>query len=186
MESFGDVVEVLGVEASDGDTSIHGHVDVILLAQLVDLVLVETGEGEHADLAGDVAPVVLVSEGSQFLNKTMAHSVHTSRHISQVLVPHGGEIFVAENDVDDTGTVDGWVRIDRSGDLLYARQNNIFLFGTTSDNGDAASTLTVETEVLGERLEEHDVVSVLLEKLERVAISLKISTSETLISRVES
>lgn len=65
MESFRNVIKVASVEASNGDTSIHCHVDGVFLAELVHLVLVQAGVGEHANLAGSVAPVVFIAETFQ-------------------------------------------------------------------------------------------------------------------------
>lgn len=61
MESSSNVVQVVGVKSSNGDTAIHGHVNGVLLTELVDLVLVESSESEHTNLAGNVVPVVFVS-----------------------------------------------------------------------------------------------------------------------------
>ena len=185
MESVCDVVEVLRVEASDGNTAVHGHVNGILFAELVDLVLVQAGEGEHANLVDDVAPIVLVAHLLQLVAEAVAHGVHTARHVAQILVPHGGQLRVAQDDVDDAGAVDGRVRVDRSGDLLDAAHHNVFLSLASANSGETAGTLTVKTEVLGERLEQHDVVGVLLEQLQRVAILFKVAGGEALIGAVE-
>jgi len=186
VEALSDVVDVFGVETSDGDTSIHSHVDSVFFTEFVDHLGVEASEGEHANLACDVSPIVLVSECGKLLDKGSTHLSHTAGHVSQVLVPHGGQLFVSKDNINDTSTVDGRVGVDWSGNLLYAGKNDILLRLASGNNGDATSTLTIETKVLGERLEEHDVVGMLLEKLERVAIFLEITTGETLIGRVES
>ena len=73
VEGIGDVVEVACVETGDGDTSVHGHVDGVLLTEFVDLVFVETSESEHADLVNDVAPVVFVAESLELVTKTVSH-----------------------------------------------------------------------------------------------------------------
>ena len=78
MECRGDVVEVLGVETSDGDTAIGSHVDGKSLAELSDLLLVKTSVGEHANLAGNVAPVVLVAKFLQLGDEARAHVSHTT------------------------------------------------------------------------------------------------------------
>lgn len=78
VEVLSDIVEVLGVETSDGDSTIHRHVDVVVLTECVDLILVKTSVGKHANLAGDVAPVVLVAQVFQLLDKTMAHLGHAA------------------------------------------------------------------------------------------------------------
>ena len=101
-------------------------------------------------------------------------------------MPHGGELLITENGIDDTGTVDRRVGIDRARDLLDAAHDNILLSLALSDNREATSTLTIKTEVLGERLEEHDIVGVLLEEFEGIAVTLEITGGEALVSGVES
>ena len=78
VEVLSDIVEVLGVETGDRDTTIHCHVDVVVFTECVYLILVKTSVGKHANLAGDVAPVVLVAQILQLLDKTFAHVVHTA------------------------------------------------------------------------------------------------------------
>lgn len=78
VEVLGDIVEVLGVETSDGDTTIHRHVDVMIFTESVNLILAKASVSEHANLAGDVAPVVLVAQILQLLDKTLAHCSHTA------------------------------------------------------------------------------------------------------------
>lgn len=150
MEGLGDVGEVLGVQTGDRDTSVHSHVDGVVLTELVNHILVKSSEGEHANLVGDMGPVVLVTELLEGVDETVTHLLHAAGHVSQVLVPHGGEGLVTEDDVDDTGTVHGRVRVDWAGNLLDAAHNDILLGGRAGDHGVATGTLTVETEVLGE------------------------------------
>jgi len=49
-------------------------------------------------------------------------------------VPHGGQLGITEDDVDDTSTVEGRVRVDWAGDLLDARVDDLFLSWRTSDD----------------------------------------------------
>jgi len=185
VESVSDVVQVLSVQTGDGDTAIHSHVNGVLFAELVNLVLVQAGEGEHANLVGNVAPVVLVADGGQLVAEAVAHFLHAARHVSQVLVPHGGELGVTEDDIDNAGTVNGRVRVDGPGNLLDTAHDNFLLSFTATDGGVTSSTLTVEAKVLGERLEEHNVVSVLLEQLEGEAILLEVAGGKALISAIK-
>ena len=100
-------------------------------------------------------------------------------------MPHSGELRVSEDDVDDAGTMDRRVGVDRSSDLLDAAHYDGFLLWASSDHRVAASALTVEAEVLSEGLEEHHVVGVLREELEREAILLEVTAGKALISTVE-
>jgi hypothetical protein len=51
---------------------------------------------------------------------------------------------------------------------------------------DVTSSLTVETEVLGERLEKAKSIGVVSKVSDRISILIKVSTSEALISAIES
>jgi len=185
VEGVGAVFDVAGVEAGDGDSSVHGHVDGVLLSELVDHVMVEAGEGEHADLRGDVIPVVLGASGLESRLEGSSHQSHSIGHDDEVLLPHGGELFVSEDDVDNSSSVNWGVGVDGSSDLLDARVDGVTLGLRSSDDGEGSGSLSVDTEVLGERLEEHDVVSVLLEESEGVGISLEVTGGEALVSGIE-
>jgi len=100
-------------------------------------------------------------------------------------MPHGGESLVTKDDVDNTGSVHGRVGVDGSSDLLDAAHDNLLFSLGVGDDRVGTSTLTVETEVLGERLEEHDVVGVLLEESKGVGVLLEVTTGESLVGRVE-
>ena len=78
MEGIRNVVEVLCVEAGDGNTTVHCHVDGVVLAELVNHVFVQSSECEHADLIGDVAPIVLISHLFELAAETNAHVLHTA------------------------------------------------------------------------------------------------------------
>lgn len=65
-------------------------------------------------------------------------------------MPHSGELLISEDDVDNTGSVNGRVRVDRSSNLLDARVDDVLLSLAAADNGEEPGTLTIETEVLGE------------------------------------
>jgi len=44
----------------------------------------------------------------QVLVETGSHLHHAAGHHLKIVVPHAGECFVAENNVNDAGTVDWW------------------------------------------------------------------------------
>jgi len=78
VESVRDVIEVLGVETSDGDTAVHGHVDSVFFTKCVHLVLVKACESKHANLVGNVTPVVFVANCSQLVDESMTHLIHAA------------------------------------------------------------------------------------------------------------
>ena len=100
-------------------------------------------------------------------------------------MPHRGELRVSKDDVDDARTMNRRVRVDRSCNLLDAAHHDGFLLRASADHRVAASTLTVEAEVLGKGLEKHYVVSVLREELKGEAILFEVTASKALISTIE-
>jgi len=185
VEALRTVLEVVGVESGKRDSSVHGHVDSVLLSQLVDHRLGQTGIGEHANLRSNVVPVVLVAQVGQSLLKSGSHLSDSSRHEFEVSVPHLGELLVSEDDINDAGSMDRWVGVDGAGDLLDARVDDVTLGSASSNHGEAAGTLSIEAEILSERLHKHEVVSVVGEQLESVGVFLEVTGSESLVGGVE-
>ena len=56
LDGGGEVLDVLLVDAGHGDPTALEEVDVVLVDQDFALFDREPGEGEHADLVGDVVP----------------------------------------------------------------------------------------------------------------------------------
>ena len=128
---------------------------------------------------------MLVSKILELLDKTFSHVLHSSGHHDKVVVPHLCKPFIAEDDVDKTCTVDGWVRVDWPGNLLDTRHDGSLLFLVSSNDGEDSSSFTVETEILSKGLEEHDVVGMFSEESECVGILVEVATSKSLVSVIE-
>lgn len=186
MECFGYVSQIACVETSHGDTAIGSHVDSILFTELHDHLFAETGVGEHTNLVDNVVPVVLTAQVLHVLVKTDSHLVHTAGHHLEIFVPHRGKLLITEDNINDTGTVNGRVGVEGTGECLNTGHNDLLFGWVSSDKGNAAGTFTVDTEVLGEGLEQHNVVGVFGEESKGVGILLEVTRGETLISRVES
>jgi hypothetical protein len=58
--------------------------------------------------------------------------------------------LVTEDNIYNTGTVNWWVGVEGAGELFNTGHCYFFLSGVLGDEGDATSTLSVKTEVLGE------------------------------------
>lgn len=82
--------------------------------------------------------------------------------------------------------MDRRVGVKSTGKSLQAGHDDFLLSRISCDQGNAASTLTIDTEVLCERLEKHDVVGVLSKESQRVGILFEVTRCEALVSRVES
>ena len=57
MHCLGQVTNVAGGDASDGDSSVLGEVDAVVLLDGLHLVSGHACEGEHSNLICDVLPV---------------------------------------------------------------------------------------------------------------------------------
>lgn len=73
VEGLGDVLKVARVEAGNGNTTVHGHVDGVLFSERVHLVCVHARVREHANLGGHVRPVMLVAQSFQLSHEAFTH-----------------------------------------------------------------------------------------------------------------
>ena len=94
MEGISDVVNVLGVDTADTDSTILSHVDSILSSQLVHDLLGEASVAEHANLVLNVLPAVRAASVLQLLHDSVPHGHHAARHDLQLSVPLCGQLLV--------------------------------------------------------------------------------------------
>jgi hypothetical protein len=105
IDRLGEVLDVLGVQASHADTAVLGHVDVVLLAESQDLRLGQASEREHADLVGDVVPRAGSLQLLEVVAQCRAHLDDTAGHGAQVALPLGEQLLVVEDCGSNAGTV---------------------------------------------------------------------------------
>ena len=185
MESLGNVLHVVGVKSSNGDTSVHGQVDMVLLDASLHLGLGEAGVGEHTNLAGDVRPVASAAGLLQVLHESLTHVNDAVGHSSALLVPLSLQLGVTQDGLDNASTVERRVGPEGTGGGLQLGSHALLLLLGGADHGGSSAALSVETEVLGEGLGEADLVAVSDELADGEGISLHISRGETLVSAVE-
>lgn len=101
-------------------------------------------------------------------------------------MPAGGQVFVTEDHVNNSSTVDWWVGVHWSGELLQSGVYDVGFFSVGANEMDVTGSLTIETEVLGERLEKAKSVGVVSKVSDGVSILVKVSTGETLVSTIKS
>ena len=117
----------------------------MLLGELGHLLGGQAGVGEHADLASDMAPVVLAAELLEVVLEQGAHLDNAVGHaldLTQPLLVEGG---VVQDGAGDAGAVDGRVGVERADEDLDLRVDALGLFGRGGDDGECADALTVET-----------------------------------------
>ena len=185
MERLGNVIHVLGVESSNGDTTVHGQIDVELLNAALDLLLGQTSVGEHANLAGDVRPVAGGSGLLQAIDQSLTHGNDSVSHSSALLVPLSLQLGIAQDGLDNASSVQRRVRPQSTSSDLQLREHTLLLLLAGAHHGGSSATLSVETEVLGEGLGKADLVTLLHEQTDGVSITLHISRGEALVSAIE-
>lgn len=144
-DGLGEVSDVLASDTRDGDTSILGQVNGVVLGDLLYLLGLEAGVSEHADLVGDVRPVVLGTERLELPTEQLAHGDDAVGHALDFALPLLVQLGVVQDSGSNTGAVDGGVGVHGADDDLDLRVEALDLLGVLADNREDTSTLTVET-----------------------------------------
>lgn len=144
-DGLGQTADVVTGDTSNGDTAVLGGVDGVLLGQLIHLLGVQASVGEHANLAGDVGPVVLGAELLEVLLEEGTHGDDSVSHALDLAQPLLVQLRVAEDLGGNTGTVDGRVGVQRTDEDLQLRVDTLLLLSVGSGDGEGTDTLTVET-----------------------------------------
>lgn len=147
-DGLGQVADVVAGNSGNRDATILGQVDRVLLGQLLNLLGLKASEGKHANLAGDVGPVVLGAERLELLAEGGTHGDNTIGHTLDLALPLRIQSGVVEDLRGDAGAVNGGVGVHRADDNLELRVDALNLLSVLADNGEGTGTLTVETLVL--------------------------------------
>lgn len=196
--------DVLAGDASNADAAVLGGVDGVLLGKLGHLLGGQAGVGEHADLAGDVAPVVLAAKLLEVVLEQGAHLDDAVGHALDLTQPLLVERRVVEDGAGDAGAVHRRVGVERTDEDLDLRVDALGLFGGFGDDGEGTDTLAVETleivlvlariievcrlrsyHVLGEGLGQARLVALFNEVAERESILVGVARGEALVGHVE-
>jgi len=100
-------------------------------------------------------------------------------------MPALSKFWVAQNNINDSCTMDRRVWIHWSSNSLYSWLNLLSSRFIRGHQREAADSLTVQTEVLGERLRKGHSVPFLGKKSKRVGILLKVTTCKALIGTIK-
>lgn len=184
-DGLGKTANVVRGDTGDGDTAITSGVDGVLLCELVHLLGSQASVGEHADLVGDVVPVVLGAELLKVGLEEGAHLDDAVGHILDLAEPLLVELGVAEDGAGDAGTVDGRVGVHGADENLELGVDALALILVGADKREGTNTLTVETHVLGERLAESNLLALLNKVADGKGILVSAATGEALVGHVE-
>ena len=165
------------------------HVDVPLIPENLNLVLIQAGEAEHANLGGNVFPAARGATLLQLLAQTTTHFLNPSTHGPQILLPLGKELGVVENLAGDPRTIRGRIGDLRAlqdrqltGDVLN-RRGGIRTRG--GDKVEGTRSLTIQTKVLGKGLGDAELKALLDKVANRPGIANQVTRGEALVGGVE-
>ena len=105
LDAISDVVDVLGCDTADGDTTVLGHVNAMLFDHCLTLLDREAREGEHANLRSDVRPVTLDLLLFQSAAESVAHVVHSLADDDEFIEPLLAHLRVVQDCRSDSCTV---------------------------------------------------------------------------------
>ena len=185
MDGVGQVGVVLGRDAGDGDAAVLGQVDGELLGETLNLLLVEAGEAEHADLVGDVLPVVNRALLSQVLHQAAAHCDDSVGHALHLAQPQGVELGCVEHLGGDLGAVSWRIRVHAANGDAQLAEHTLDVVLVRQDEGESTDTLTVQAHVLRERLRDDVLVAILGEETSGICVPVGITAAKALIGRVQ-
>lgn len=144
-DGLGQTADIVASDTGNRDTAILGGVDGVLLGQLVHLLGAQASVGEHANLAGDVGPVVLGAELLKVLLEEGTHGDNSVGHALDLAQPLLVQLGVAQDLGGNAGTVDGGVGVQRTDEDLELGVDTLLLLSVGGGDGEGTDTLSVET-----------------------------------------
>ena len=117
----------------------------MLLAELLHLLRLQAGVGEHANLVGDVRPVVLGAKLLEVVTESRAHGNNAISHLLNLALPLLVKSRVVEDLGSDASTVNRGVGVHGADDDLELRLETASLLGVLADNREDTSTFAVKT-----------------------------------------
>lgn len=143
----------------------------------------EARVSEHADLVGDVLPVVLGSQPLQVADQGLTSANDAVGHRLDVLLPLGAKGRVGEDGAHDACAIGRRVAVHGADHLVELRHDRLGLLRVGSDDVQGADTLAVETHVLGVGLRDKHLVALLSEVPERGAVPIDVSAGKALMGQ---
>ena len=185
LDTLGNMVNILGGNSADGDATILSHINAVLLDHSLRLLDSQTGEGEHANLGGDVGPVSLDTLLLNCGAEGLAHIVHTFADDDELIEPLLTKSHIVQDCGCDSGTVLRGARVVATNDDFDLGEDTSGLSFVSADEVKGTGTLSVKTHNLGEGLSDNHLEALGKEKAETVGILIKVTRGETLISGIK-
>mmetsp|Transcript_14764 Transcript_14764/g.20536 ORF Transcript_14764/g.20536 Transcript_14764/m.20536 type:complete len:280 (-) Transcript_14764:190-1029(-) len=144
----------------------------------------QSGEAKHSDLLVDVPPVLGRPSFNKCVSQALPHLDNATSHRLNIVKPLLRQRFVLENGVDDIGPLNRRVGVHRPHEDLQLALDLSRLLGVVTHDAEGTHTVSVQAEVLCERLAECNLVSLLYKHTQRSSIDIRISRCEPLVCTV--
>jgi len=185
FDASGNVINILGRNTTDGDSTVLGHVDVMLLNHGFRLFDGKSGEREHTNLSSDVRPVSFNCDLLERCAKGLSHGKDSIAYSNELGLPLGSELRVVQKFGSNSGSVLGRRRVVGSNQNFNLRHDTASIFFVVANNMEGTSALTIQSHDLSERLGNNHLEALVEEVSETIRISVEESGSETLIGGIE-
>lgn len=185
MDGLGQVINVLGRYSGHRDAAVLGQVHAKLLGQSLALLLIHSGEAEHADLFGDVLPVARRAQLFQIVLQFGAHRDDSIGHQFDIAEPFLFQVCITQDFRNQAGAMNRRVAVHRTNQDLDLRHGASGFLLVGADQRKGSGSFTVKTHVLGETLSQRNLVTILQEGTDGKRILGDISAGKALVGHVE-
>ena len=185
MNGTGNILDVAIIQTSQRNASISRQKDAVLARQLIAHVGIHPRKGKHANLSGNMRPVMGTSGLLELLYQQCSHGLDAVGHRLAFAVVLIGQTGIVQNGLDDVGTVNMRAGVHGSDDESKLTEHGLLLFGAVGHDTEGTGTLSVETKVLGKGLSKSHVVSIFYKQAQSGGIGLGITGGKALVGRVK-
>mgnify|MGYP001810630055 CR=1 FL=1 len=182
---MGQVGVVFRWHARHWNATVLGQIDRELFGQPFHLLLIETREAEHADLIGDVLPVVTRALFLQIVYERFSHRDDAIGHGFDLSQPQRSQIGRVKHFGGDLSAVTRRIRVHAADGHLQLAHDALAVLFVVHNKRDGANSFAIEAHVLGERLGDGQLVAVLNELAHRERVLVDVAAGEALIGRVK-
>lgn len=81
VECLSNSINVVRIKTGNRNSAITRHVNMVVILKHIDLLRAEACVSEHANLTGDMTPIVSASISFEFFNQSTSHFLDSSRHV---------------------------------------------------------------------------------------------------------
>ena len=185
LDASGDIFAVGSGQTAHRDSSVLGHVNVMLLHHGFTLSDRESGEREHTNLVEDVVPVALGLHLVEVLFQKSSHFRNSISDVNEFVQPLLSHDWVVQDHSSNSGTMEWWGRVVASHNNFNLGHNLGGGALVSADEMESSTSFSVETHDLGEGLGNDHFETLVEEVSEANTVLVQVSGDETLIGSVE-